>query len=123
MLISNPDQNGSKVIFRAGGGPEKGIKGTNSPQIRHVRGGIFVAFDTSGAPLTKEQAVTHTGAELDSANLPATDAGDTEAYGRARAQGDEATERACMVCGTKFESEGWHNRLCGSCRKRSAPLG
>ncbi|HCP00158.1 MAG: hypothetical protein CL573_04050 [Alphaproteobacteria bacterium] len=65
-----------------------------------------------------------TGADLDGANIQTGDAvSETEAYGRARAQGDEATERSCMVCGNKFESEGWHNRLCGSCRKRSVAAG
>lgn len=29
-------------------------------------------------------------------------------------------ERACLSCGDKFISEGWHNRLCLRCRKRSA---
>ena len=70
--------------------------------------------------------MTQIGAELEGANTQTTggDAvSETEAYGRARAQGDDATERACMVCGNKFESEGWHNRLCGSCRKRSVAAG
>jgi len=49
--------------------------------------------------------------------------GELEQAGRARADGDAPSERPCMMCGNKFESEGWHNRLCGSCRKRSAPLG
>ena len=30
-------------------------------------------------------------------------------------------ERSCLSCGEKFMSEGWHNRLCLRCRKRSAP--
>lgn len=30
-------------------------------------------------------------------------------------------ERACLSCGEKFMSEGWHNRLCLRCRKRSSP--
>ncbi|MEP4378634.1 MAG: hypothetical protein ABJ215_06960 [Alphaproteobacteria bacterium] len=70
--------------------------------------------------------MTQIGAELEGANAQATSGdavSETEAYGRARAQGDDATERACMVCGNKFESEGWHNRLCGSCRKRSVAAG
>ncbi len=29
-------------------------------------------------------------------------------------------ERSCLSCGEKFMSEGWHNRLCLRCRKRSA---
>ncbi len=29
-------------------------------------------------------------------------------------------ERSCLSCGDKFMSEGWHNRLCLRCRKRSA---
>ncbi|MGYP000034114745 len=49
--------------------------------------------------------------------------GELEQAGRARATGDAPSERTCMLCENKFESEGWHNRLCGSCRKRSAPLG
>ena len=55
--------------------------------------------------------------------VPAEIDGDMEYVGRARADGDAPSERPCMMCGNKFESEGWHNRLCGSCRKRSAPLG
>lgn len=27
--------------------------------------------------------------------------------------------RACLCCGQTFVSEGFHNRLCGSCRQRS----
>ena len=69
--------------------------------------------------------MTQIGADLESANVQAT--GDTfsetEAYGRVRAQGDEATERSCMMRGNKVESECWHNRLCGSCRKRSVAAG
>lgn len=38
-----------------------------------------------------------------------------------RAQGDEPKERRCMACGKSFASEGWHNRLCNSCQKRSVP--
>ena len=34
---------------------------------------------------------------------------------------DVATERKCMSCGDSFASEGWHNRLCLRCRKRSVP--
>lgn len=39
----------------------------------------------------------------------------------ARAQGDTAKERRCMSCGKQFASEGWHNRLCNGCQKRSVP--
>lgn len=38
-----------------------------------------------------------------------------------RAAHDLPTERNCMSCGEKFASEGWHNRLCLRCRKRSEP--
>lgn len=38
-----------------------------------------------------------------------------------RAVNDVPTERSCMSCGEKFQSEGWHNRLCLRCRKRSEP--
>ena len=38
-----------------------------------------------------------------------------------RAVNDVPTERACMSCGESFASEGWHNRLCLRCRKRSEP--
>lgn len=31
------------------------------------------------------------------------------------------SERKCMSCGEVFASEGWHNRLCLRCRKRSEP--
>lgn len=31
-------------------------------------------------------------------------------------------ERACMTCGQKFLSEGFHNRLCRSCRHRGQDL-
>jgi hypothetical protein len=34
--------------------------------------------------------------------------------GRDRAQ----VSRDCMCCGMPFRSEGRHNRLCGSCRRR-----
>ena len=38
-----------------------------------------------------------------------------------RAAHDLPTDRNCMSCGEKFASEGWHNRLCLRCRKRSEP--
>lgn len=25
--------------------------------------------------------------------------------------------RPCMRCGTEFQSEGWHNRMCDTCRR------
>lgn len=31
------------------------------------------------------------------------------------------SNRKCMSCGEVFASEGWHNRLCLRCRKRSEP--
>jgi hypothetical protein len=34
---------------------------------------------------------------------------------------DGPAERSCMTCGKVFESEGWHNRLCRRCAKRSQP--
>jgi len=40
---------------------------------------------------------------------------------RPRPTGDAPGARACMSCGAVFESEGWHNRLCHHCRKRSMP--
>lgn len=40
---------------------------------------------------------------------------------RARPVQDVPTERNCMSCGESFASEGWHNRLCLRCRKRSVP--
>jgi len=40
-----------------------------------------------------------------------------------RASGDVAEDRKCMACGQLFFSDGWHNRLCGRCRKRSEPDG
>lgn len=70
--------------------------------------------------------MSHTGPEVEGTSVQATGgeaASEAEAFGRARAQGDSASERSCMVCGNKFESEGWHNRLCGSCRKRSVAAG
>lgn len=126
MLDYSPIQNGWAVTFRANGGPEIAIYNTILPQKRHVRGGIPMVFGTRRTPFMKEQAVTQTGADLEGANTQATSGdavSETEAYGRVRAQGDDAIERACMVCGNKFESEGWHNRLCGSCRKRSVAAG
>ena len=36
-----------------------------------------------------------------------------------RATGDTAKIRNCMACGEPFESEGWHNRMCRRCRKRT----
>lgn len=38
-----------------------------------------------------------------------------------RSAADLPAERRCMSCGEKFASEGWHNRLCLRCRKRSEP--
>ena len=38
-----------------------------------------------------------------------------------RPASDVATNRKCMSCGDTFASEGWHNRLCLRCRKRSVP--
>lgn len=38
-----------------------------------------------------------------------------------RAATDVPRERSCMSCGETFASEGWHNRLCLRCRKRSEP--
>ena len=37
----------------------------------------------------------------------------------ARPSGDTEENRTCMACGQPFLSEGWHNRLCARCRKRS----
>jgi hypothetical protein len=39
----------------------------------------------------------------------------------ARATGDVPKERRCMSCGKPFASQGWHNRMCNSCQKRSVP--
>ena len=36
-----------------------------------------------------------------------------------RPAGDTAKVRNCMACGEPFESEGWHNRMCRRCRKRT----
>ncbi|MDE0796697.1 MAG: hypothetical protein OSB76_13900 [Alphaproteobacteria bacterium] len=38
-----------------------------------------------------------------------------------RAATDVPIDRKCMSCSEKFASEGWHNRLCLRCRKRSEP--
>jgi len=44
--------------------------------------------------------------------------------GRPRtAAGDAPAERPCLSCGTMFDSEGWHNRLCRRCAKRSSTMG
>lgn len=32
---------------------------------------------------------------------------------------DQRKKRACLSCGTTFESEGNHNRLCSKCRNRA----
>lgn len=40
-----------------------------------------------------------------------------------RAAGDVAADRACIACGETFRSEGWHNRLCPKCRRKSDPFG
>ena len=40
-----------------------------------------------------------------------------------RPERDRPAERSCMSCGAPFNSEGWHNRLCNQCRKRSEPVG
>ena len=44
-----------------------------------------------------------------------------EDAGIVRVAGNCAQERPCMACGKPFLSEGWHNRLCDRCRKRSEP--
>ncbi len=31
--------------------------------------------------------------------------------------------RPCLTCGTDFESEGAHNRMCAECRRTGASLG
>jgi hypothetical protein len=38
-----------------------------------------------------------------------------------RAVGDVPRERPCLACGEKFQSDGWGNRLCPKCCKRSNP--
>jgi hypothetical protein len=78
-----------------------------------------------GESFERKQVVSETTSQMQHTRaVPAeTIDGDLEQVGRARADGDAPQERPCMMCGNKFESEGWHNRLCGSCRKRSAPLG
>lgn len=38
-----------------------------------------------------------------------------------RAPHNVPSDRKCMSCGEVFHSEGWHNRLCLRCRKRSEP--
>lgn len=53
--------------------------------------------------------------------LPNLADGDDVLVADRRATADVPTERACMACGEKFMSEGWHNRLCLRCRKRSEP--
>ncbi len=40
-----------------------------------------------------------------------------------KSAGDIPDSRACMACRQPFLSEGWHNRLCPRCRKRSEPDG
>mgnify|MGYP001216693820 CR=1 FL=1 len=42
---------------------------------------------------------------------------------RGRPVADMPAERSCMSCGESFASEGWHNRLCPRCRKRSVADG
>jgi hypothetical protein len=44
---------------------------------------------------------------------------EAEEFARARASGDTPNMRSCLACDKPFESEGWHNRLCPPCRKRS----
>ena len=38
-----------------------------------------------------------------------------------RAPTDRPTKRKCMSCSKTFDSQGWHNRLCNSCRTLSSP--
>lgn len=40
-----------------------------------------------------------------------------------RPAADVPAERACISCGEPFMSEGWHNRLCPKCRRRSDVYG
>jgi hypothetical protein len=90
----------------------------------HPRGQEVVTRPVSGTSFERKQVVSESTPELHQTSaVPAEIDGDMEYVGRVRADGDAPSERPCMMCGTKFESEGWHNRLCGSCRKRSAPLG
>ena len=39
--------------------------------------------------------------------------------GEAEQPKKQRTERRCMCCGSKFASEGPHNRLCSKCRGQS----
>lgn len=48
---------------------------------------------------------------------------DGEFITRRRAAGDTANTRKCLSCEKPFDSEGWHNRLCPQCRKRSGDVG
>ncbi len=48
---------------------------------------------------------------------------ETDLVTRPRANGDTAHTRTCLSCVKPFDSEGWHNRLCPQCRKRSGDIG
>lgn len=54
---------------------------------------------------------------------PDSPADSSDNAGLPRALGDNPGERLCLACRQAFYSEGWHNRLCGHCRKRSEPPG
>ena len=38
-----------------------------------------------------------------------------------RAVTDRPSKRKCMSCHKPFDSQGWHNRLCNTCRSMSSP--
>lgn len=93
--------------------------------MTHPHSFEVVVLPHAGASSERKQLVSETSPELQRTSLVPVENidGELEQAGRARADGDAPSERPCMMCSNKFESEGWHNRLCGSCRKRSAPLG
>jgi hypothetical protein len=61
-----------------------------------------------------------TNREIPEATRPDDDSDDDRPL-LARARGNNPAERPCLSCGEPFLSEGWHNRLCGRCAKRSQP--
>ena len=77
-------------------------------EVRHVRQNGYAVADPDGQIVT-EWHMFRPAAERQRIEL--------------QVQADHAKKRikrACMCCGSGFDSEGIHNRLCLTCRHRSA---
>lgn len=78
----------------------------SGPQVLRVQNAEFQVVGLRGvSPLFKSRAEAEQFLRAEIAKLPA--------HQRPR-------ERACLCCGTGFESEGAHHRLCNACRHKSS---